>query len=566
MLVTQSRIVWLVLAVVACGPPPEGRDAGVGGGSAGGAAGGAAGGSGGAGTGGGAGGAGGGGTAGGAAGGVAGGAGGGSAGGLGGGTGGADAGRDGGVPDAGPLDAGMLVEVGHTREFRGLWVSTVTNLDFPLAAAKQRDAGTAELGIIVDTAATHGFNALVFQVRPESDALYNSNREPWSRFASGTQGVSPGWDPLATLIPMAHQRGIEVHAWMNPFRGLMNPTVNAAPNHITRVLPQHAITFNNGVTMDPSAPAVRSWIANVVGDIVSNYDVDGIHYDDYLYPYGSSSNPPFPDDPQYQAYQADGGTMTKYEWRRSNINAMIQLTAQTAAALKPWVRFGTSPFGIYKPGVPPGITGLNSYDDIASDPPYWLRMGWVDYVAPQLYWTTNMTGQQFGLLIDWWSQQAGGNGRYVFTGHALFKVGSSTSWSIQEFKDQVQLTRAAGPAGSGGIWFRNQMLRDDLGGMQAVFKTDLYPTPALPPPLATQRMNVVPVPTVMKSGSALMLGHPAPSTLRGYTLYKLVGGLFVLDRFVPGGSAAVTPGNGAWAIAAVDRSDVESRGVVAIIP
>lgn len=552
----RVRACVVLLAVAACGPLPGDQDAGEGGGAAGGTSGGAAGGV--------AGGVAGGGTAGGSAGGLAGGS---AGGGLAGGSGG-------GATDGG-LDAGQLVSVSHPRELRGLWVSTVFNLDFPLASARQADAGTNELRNIVDTAANHGFNAIVFQVRPESDTFYASAREPWSRFAGGTQGVSPGWDPLQTLVALAHAKGLEVHAWLNPFRGLTATTVVAAPSHITQQLPQHAVTYTGsngtaGVTMDPSAEPVRAWVAAVVGDLAAGYDIDGIHYDDYLYPYPGAT--PFPDEPQFQAYVADagqladGGTPLKNDWRRANINALMRLTAQTLNATKPYVRFGVSPFGIYRPGTPAGITGLDAYNAIACDPLEWLSQGWVDYVAPQLYWTTGMTGQKYGLLIDWWAQQAALSGRYVFAGHALYKLNTTSEWSVAELKEQVRLTRAQAPSAAGSIWFRYAMLRDNLGGMKAVFRDELYANPALPPPVAALKNTVVPAPTVTVAGNQLTLGHSAPATLRGYTVYRSTGAAFSLDRFVPGASATVTLGAGTWAVAAVNRADVESQGVVTVLP
>lgn len=481
--------------------------------------------------------------------------------------------NDGGVSDAGPTDAGAgdagfvegaLVSVSHARELRGLWVATVLNLDVPLAAVRTPDAGTNELRNLVDLAATHGFNALFFQVRPESDAWYSSTREPWSRFLSGTQGVSPGYDPLATLLTLAHARGLEVHAWVNPFRGLTSPTVMAAQSHITNVLAQHAITYNGSVVMDPSAPAVRSWVANEVADLAAAYDVDGIHFDDYLYPYPAAT--PFPDDPQHQEYVADGGTLSKSDWRRDNINAFVKLASETIAARKPSVRFGISPFGIYRPGQPAGITGLDAYEAIACDPLAWMNNGWVDYVAPQLYWPTTQAGQQFGLLIDWWAARAQAAGRYIFAGHALHRLGMTSAWTIAELKTQVQLTRAESPHAAGGIWFRTQFLRDDVLSVKAMFKDDVYATPALPPPLATQRMATLTAPVVQRSGAVLTLMPGSANPLRGYTVYRLNGSQLVLDRFVPGTNVNVTLAAGTWAVAAVDRADVESAGVVAIVP
>ncbi|MCC6333794.1 MAG: family 10 glycosylhydrolase [Myxococcales bacterium] len=471
---------------------------------------------------------------------------------------------DSGTPDGGGGDGGVTVAVSHTREFRGMWVATVSNLDFPASVAGNRDAGIAELGRIVDVAAAHGINALVFQVRPEADALYQSSREPWSRFLTGTQGRDPGYDPLGELITLAHARAIEVHAWVNPYRAKVSSGSAVAATHISQVLSQHAINYGTATVMDPSAPAVRTWVISEIADMVRDYDVDGVHFDDYFYPYPVSGTP-FPDNQQYAAYQADGGTMTRLAWRRENVNQLVQGVSQAVAARKPHVRFGISPFGIYRPGMPPGITGLNSYDDISCDTLAWLSNGWLDYLAPQLYWPTTQSGQEFDLLIAWWAQQVS-NGQSIFAGHALFRLGSTGAWTLQELRDQVALTRAQYPNAAGSIWFRHANLRDNLGGVQTVFDTDFYPRPALPPPVAKLRMATVAAPSAQVNGAAVALSHPAPSELRAFTIYKRELGLWRLQRVVPAQPGAVTLASGQWAIAAVNRADVESRAVVVDVP
>ncbi|MEW5737465.1 MAG: family 10 glycosylhydrolase [Myxococcota bacterium] len=471
---------------------------------------------------------------------------------------------DAGPSDAGSGDAGMTVAVSHTREFRGIWVATVSNLDFPAAVAGSRDAGIAELGRIVDVAAAHGINAIVFQVRPESDALYASSREPWSRFLTGTQGGDPGYDPLGELISLAHARAIEVHAWVNPYRAKVSSSSPVTAGHISQVLSQHAINYGTATVMDPSAAAVRTWVISEIDDLVRNYDVDGVHFDDYFYPYPVSGTP-FPDSQQYAAYQADGGTMTRLAWRRDNVNQLVQGVSQAVAARKPHVRFGISPFGIYRPGVPEGITGLNAYDELACDSLAWLSNGWLDYLAPQLYWPTTQAGQEFDLLIAWWARQVS-NGQSIFAGHALYRLGTSGAWTLQELRDQVALTRAEYPNAAGSIWFRHAHLRDDLGGVQTTFTTDFYPRPALPPPVAKARMTTVAPPSAQVTGATVALSHAAPTELRAYTIYRRELGLWRLQRIIPSQPGVVTLTSGEWAIAAVNRADVESRAIVIDVP
>lgn len=475
-----------------------------------------------------------------------------------------DAGTPDAGTDAGTPDAGLTVAVSHTREFRGLWVATVSNLDFPANVAGSRDAGIAELGRIVDVAAAHGVNAIVFQVRPESDALYQSSREPWSRFLTGTQGRDPGYDPLGELVTLAHARAIEVHAWVNPYRAKVSSGSAVATNHISQVLSQHAITYGTATVMDPSAQAVRDWVVNEIGDIVQNYDVDGVHFDDYFYPYPISGTP-FPDNAQYAAYQGDGGTLVKLDWRRDNVNKLVQGVSQIIASKKPYVRFGISPFGIYKPGTPPGITGLNAYDDLACDPLAWLSNDWLDYVAPQLYWPTTQTGQQFGLLINWWSAQVS-NGQSIFAGHALYRLGTSSAWTLSELRTQVSLTRAQYPNAAGSIWFRHANLRDNLGGCQTMFDVDLYPKPALPPPVGKLRNVTLAPPGASVNGTTVTLTHATPNVLRAFAIYRLELGLWKLNQVVDAKPMAVTLASGRWAIAAVNRADVESRALVVDVP
>lgn len=473
-----------------------------------------------------------------------------------------DAGRDAAVADAGTRDAGAPDAgpppvVSHPRELRGLWVTTVLNLDFPQTLSGSPVLGPMELSRIVNLAAETGFNALFFQVRPESDAWYGSSREPWSRFLTGMQGVAPGYDPLEALITLAHAKGLEVHAWVNPYRGLVSASVAAAPTHITRVLPQHAIPYGSGVVMNPAASAVQDWVVAEVSDLVGRYDVDGLHFDDYFYPY-PIAGAPFPDEPSYQAYRAGGGALGKSDWRREQVNTLVRRVSQALAQLKPWVRFGISPFGIYRPGQPAGIVGLDAYEVIACDALAWLTNGWVDYVAPQLYWPSTRTGQRFDLLVAWWAQQVSA-GRSIFPGLALYQLGTAPDWSVQEFRTQVRLSRAQAPRVAGNLWFRYAMLRDDVQGIRAVLRDELYARPALPPPLATQRDTVVEPPRALAADGGTALQHPRPDAVRGYAVYRQADAGWVLEQFLPGAQAVL---QGPAAVTAVSRSDVESAAIL----
>lgn len=494
----------------------------------------------------------------------------------------ADAGlRDAGRADAGPLadagltrdagfDAGLSTDggvtvalVGHTRELRGVWVSTVSNLD--VAATTNADAGIAAMRALVDRAKATGLNALFFQVRPESDAWYRSTLEPWSRFITGTQGRDPGWDPLETLLDLAHERGLEVHAWLNPYRGLTSPNVATAPNHVTRTLSAHAITYDNKVTMNPGVPQVRAHVVAVVQDLIGRYDVDGVHFDDYFYPYPDGT--PFPDDATWQAYRAtapDGG-LSKSDWRRDNVNLLIRDVMAVVTNNQPQVRFGVSPFGIWRPGFPAGVTGFDAYELISCDGPTWLREGWVDYLAPQLYWATTSPGQPFVPLATWWAGTLSG-GRHLFAGHAVYKLGMP-GFDANEIRQQVLATRALEGRGvRGGIHFREGNLRANPDGVRDLLRTDVYAEPALPPPLPRSATLTRPgLPTVSRMGASLTVTQPLGS--RFFALYRLEPGRWRLVdvRGAPMATfTGLTPGT--WAVSAVGRGGLESDGVIAVVP
>lgn len=485
---------------------------------------------------------------------------------------------DGGEPgdageelDAGPLDAGPtreFVAVASPRELRGVWISTVSNLDWPATNQRTPDAGRASLAAIVDKLADAGFNALFFQVRPESDALYDSSLEPWSRFLSGTQGVDPGWDPLAVLLELAHARGMEVHAWMNPYRGLTSQSITAAANHVTRTLPNDAIRYGSAVVMNPGSTAVRDHVVAVVRDLLGHYDVDGLHFDDYFYPYPDSSQTPFPDDAAFTAYQSGGGTLTRNAWRRENVNGLLRAVMAVVQSDHPQVRFGVSPFGIWKPGVPTGISGLNAYDVLACDPVAWLADGLVDYVAPQLYWPIPQTAQSFRTLSSWWTTQLR-DGRHLFTGHATYQVGSSSTWTLDELRQQLLLMRTLANQGARGhLQFRLAHVLSNSLGVFDLFRTELHTTPAVPPAVPRTGIPAAPPePELSLQGSTLIASDLLPLAVRSYGLWRQSGtGDWQLQQVSGGPQARFTVGSGTWAVSAIGRGGQESRATVLRVP
>lgn len=462
--------------------------------------------------------------------------------------------RDGGPP---------AVTVGHARELRGAWVATVFNLTWPSRTGLTQAASRAEIVAILDTLEELRLNAVVVQVRAESDALYDSTLEPWSRFLTGTQGDDPGWDPLEVWIEEAHARGIEVHAWMNPYRGMTNSSVTTAENHVTRTLSEHAIPSGSGLVMDPGASAVRAHVVAVVRDVVSRYDVDGVHFDDYFYPYPSSGGgASFPDDDTYDAYVSGGGLLARDDWRRENVDTLIREVSEAIAAERDDVRFGVSPFGIYRPGMPEGVSGLDAYGTLYCDAPRWIEEGWVDYLAPQLYWTSTSSGQPFGPLIEWWAARPRDPSRSILAGMNLTKLGM-TGWTRDEIRTQIELTRGQRDHGArGSIVYRADQLVDDVMGMRALFRDELNVVEAATPPLASAAGATIERPTVRVEGGSVTLEGPTGARVRAYAVYAQPSGELV--QLVHGTSVTLEPGS--YAISAIDRRGVESAGVPITIP
>lgn len=477
-------------------------------------------------------------------------------------------------PDAPLADAPLttdaprtdLVPVSHDRELRAVWVSTVFGLDFPSRTGLTAAAARTELQHVVDRAEAAGLNALVFQIRPESDALYASTLEPASRFLSGTQGTDPGFDALAILLELAHARGIEVHAWMNPYRALATAGATAAASHVSRTLSAHAITYNGAITMDPGAAPVRAHVVAVVRDVLTRYAVDGIHFDDYFYPYPDASGTPFPDDTSFAAYTAGGGTLSRGDWRRSNVNGLVREVMDAVLEVRPAARFGVSPFGIYRPGMPAGIAGLDAYATIYCDARAWMDAGSIDYVAPQLYWPTTQTAQAFGALATWWSSTADGR-VHVFPGHAVYRLGSSAAWDIEELEDQIEVTRSlAGDGALGDLHFRFEHVDGDLLGAHALLAR-LYAAPAIPPAILRGVPAPVP-PSVAATSTGLDVTHEEVASVRVYLVYRESGGSFVLDRVVApsGETTSIAVPSGTYAVSAAGVGDAESLGARIVRP
>jgi len=371
-----------------------------------------------------------------------------------------------------------------TREFRGVWIATVANIDWPskpgLSTAQQK----AELIFLLNRAAELKLNAVIFQVRPACDAMYPSQIEPWSEYLTGAMGKAPEpfYDPLQFAIDEAHKRGMELHAWFNPYRALhKSHTGNISPNHISKTHRELVRSFGEYLWLDPGEREVQDYSLRVVMDVVKRYDIDGVQFDDYFYPDPTiNNNRDFPDDASWKKYGIHG-KLVRNDWRRENINAFISKVYASIKAAKPWVKFGVAPFGIWRPGDPPQITGTDAYNKYFADSRRWLVNGWVDYFSPQLYWPIEQKEQSYPVLLDWWTQQNSRH-RHLWPGLAV-SAALANNWRPGEIPDQIRIERKE--PGSNGYIFYNatSLLTNSPRGnlLQHALETSLNPQPALVP-------------------------------------------------------------------------------------
>lgn len=368
------------------------------------------------------------------------------------------------------------------REFRGAWIATVGNVDWPSGRGLPVERQQRELRAILDHAASLHMNAVIFQVRPAADALYRSEIEPWSPYLTGTMGRDPGYDPLQFAIKEAHARGLELHAWFNPYRARASSWVTPSAGHVMRTHPQHVRTVGSYRWMDPGEPWVQERTLAVIRDVVRRYDIDAVHIDDYFYPYPpvGGGRPAFPDDVTWQRYRSGGGTLDRDDWRRQNVNTLVRRINETVKEEKPWVRFGISPFGIWRPRQPEVVrAGLDSYADIFADSRHWLQQGWCDYMAPQLYWRERESQQPFGALMEWWQQQNTLE-RHLWPGIAVERVGRDRY--ADEIVLQVGLARRHGlPGASGHIMWNISALTNNNHRVSDWLERHAYREPTLVP-------------------------------------------------------------------------------------
>ncbi|SCK39726.1 Uncharacterized lipoprotein YddW, UPF0748 family [Streptomyces sp. AmelKG-E11A] len=381
---------------------------------------------------------------------------------------------------AGPDPAGPARD-GHA--IRGMWVASVTNRDWPskagLSAARQRD----ELLGWLDLAVERRLTAVILQVRPTADALWPSAHEPWSQYLTGTQGRDPGWDPLGTAVAEAHDRGLELHAWCNPYRVAHHTDpARLAASHPARRNPGWVVPYGGKLYYNPGLPEVRAFVRDAMLDAVRRYPVDALHWDDYFYPYPVAGEE-FDDDAAYAEH--GDGFPDRAAWRRHNTDLLVRETAARLRELRPGVRLGISPFGVWRNAAtdPRGSdtrAGVQTYDDLYADTRTWVREGWIDYICPQLYWHIGFEAADYARLMSWWAGVAEGTDTDLYIGEALYKSGDPAQpapWQDPaELSRHLTLAKKKHPRVDGHVFFSGREVRDDPSGAMARVVADHYPT------------------------------------------------------------------------------------------
>ncbi|WP_442589470.1 glycoside hydrolase family 10 protein [Pedobacter sp. AW31-3R] len=432
--------------------------------------------------------------------------------------------------------AQSTAKIAPKREFRGVWVATVTNIDWPSRPGLTADQQKQEFIGLLEQHKKSGMNAIILQVRPAADAFYKKSREPWSQWLTGTQGVAPagGYDPLEFAIKEAHSRGMELHAWFNPYRATMSSSSFVSPDHMTRKKPEWFFTYGGKKQFDPGLPEVREYIVQVILDVVKGYNVDGIHFDDYFYPYplaGQRIN--------------DEGTFKKYgeafddikDWRRNNVDVLIKQLDDSIHFYKKYVKFGISPFGIWKnqsdDQLGSDTHGLSNYHELYADSRKWIKEGWVDYINPQIYFSFTRRAAPFGTLVDWWSDNT--YGRHLYIGQAAYLVNQKmeAAWRVpNQIPEQIRYLRKNNRV-QGSIFFSSKSLSTVARGTQDSLRNDLYKYPALPPqmpwldevvPNQPQNLSAVAIPVGVQLKWEAPLKAEDGETASGYVVYRFEEG------------------------------------------
>ena len=458
------------------------------------------------------------------------------------------------------------------HEFRGVWVATVANIDWPSQPGLPAEQQRAEAVAILERSRALNLNAIILQVRPAADALYASSLEPWSEYLSGQQGRDPGYDPLKFWIEEAHRRGLALHAWFNPYRARHHEAKSAfASTHLAKTHPASVKQYGALWWMDPGDAFASQRTLAVVADVVRRYDVDGVHIDDYFYPYpipapgqakDSKEMLDFPDEPSWQLYRANGGKLERADWRRQNVNLLVEQLYHTIHRIKPQVLFGISPFGLGRPDRrPAGIEGFSQYDKLYADVELWLEQGWLDYLAPQLYWPLDQKPQAFGVLLDYWVRQNTAR-RHLWPGLFTSAINDTPkSWSAEEILRQVEAIRSR-PAADGHVQFSMVSLMQDRKGIAEKMLARPYAQPALVP--ATPWLDATPASAPklkrLRSGDVQILPGPGEAALN-YALWRRSGRQWLFSVQPAGEQLIAASGTDAIVVSGVSRTGHEGERV-----
>ncbi|MBL0274339.1 MAG: family 10 glycosylhydrolase [Chitinophagaceae bacterium] len=465
------------------------------------------------------------------------------------------------------------------QEFRAAWIATVANINWPSKPGLPTATQQQEAIALLDFLQAHHLNAAILQVRPQADALYKSDIEPWSYYLSGMQGKAPDpyYDPLEFWVKEAHDRGIELHVWLNPYRAHHKDGKTISDQSIVKKHPELVLYLKEGYWwMDPAQKAVQDITNDVVMDLVQRYDIDGVHMDDYFYPYPSyNGSADFPDSVSWLAYQQNGGKLSRADWRRDAVNQLVERLYKNIKASKPWIKFGVSPFGIWRPGYPESVEGFDQYNQLYADARLWLNKGWVDYFSPQLYWPVNRYAQSYPALLGWW---AGENKmkRHLWPGISVGR--DSTDKNLDETINQIMIDRGMLPQSKGVVHWsissltKNPRLADTL--LKSVYKKQAL-VPASPwldkkapaPPVVSRALE--------KEVYKINWTHPDEKDVFRWVIYYQYGNTWtyqVCNHLVRSLQLEQTKGTGALQqqlrsviVTAVDRTGNESEKLVVVI-
>jgi len=379
----------------------------------------------------------------------------------------------------------------NKREFRGVWIATVENIDWPSSKNLSTEKQKEEILILLDNFKSLNFNAIIFQIRPSADAFYNSKYEPWSAYLTGTNDKAPipYYDPLAFIIEETHKRGMEFHAWLNPYRAIVKyKEFQSNPFRLTYEKPEWFINYGDNKYFNPGLPKVREYTNKIVADIVQNYDVDAIHFDDYFYPY-KIKDEPFPDENSFKEFGGDYYPNRIDDWRRNNVNIIIEELFTTIKTIKPWVQFGISPFGVWRnisddPNGSNTDAGQTNYDDLYADILLWLENDWLDYVLPQAYWRIGHKKADYSTIVNWWSKNNYGTNLYIGQGmYRLDNKKNHRAWKKKnptEIEKQLILNHQLSQIKGSAFFSAKSFLKNPLG-INQILKNNYYQNPILPP-------------------------------------------------------------------------------------